>query len=384
MNAKRLILNMDWGDNALACLQKEGVPYTEERLGRSVQSWASAGFTDVLWRVSCLGRVNQHSAVERVSSMADARWNPGFRPFIEMVERYDPLAVGIRACREHGLRVYAWLDMFDEYWPGRQGRVIDLYPEMRFVDRSGLFYFAGVPNYAHPEVRDFKLRHIAEISEYGADGIFLSSRSHSNHWSPFHQRGMYGYNAPVTKAYQSRSGVDLTDLQAWSCQGWPVNHINYTGEAEDSQLLYQIQGEFHTQYLSEVKALLRRSGQELMVDLGMDCCGGVPPIGLAPFTYEVDRWFDEGIVDGILPLTTLPGGWERETYDDIEEHFAKAATYAVGNKAHVNVWINVNPSKYSGFDALKRMVNDFASAPSSALIQGYAFHEASTFEWGVR
>src|SRR3546814_5001333 len=134
---KRIVLNMDWGDNALASSWHGNEPYTEDRLLRSVQRWSEAGVTDVLWRVSCIGRVNQHSAIERVSSMDEVRYKPAFQPYIDMVQRYDPLKQGVKACREHGLRVFVWLDMFDEYLPWKRGRIIDIHPGAQYIDRSG-------------------------------------------------------------------------------------------------------------------------------------------------------------------------------------------------------------------------------------------------------
>lgn len=388
--SKRIIMNMDWGDNAIASSWYGGEAYTKDRLRRSVDAWARAGVTDVFWRVSCIGRVNQHSSVEYVNSMADipadVPGKPSFRPMIEMVQKYDPLEQGVRACREQGLRVYAWLDMFDEYylpWK-RRGRVVEDYPEMQFVDRSGCFYFDGVPNYAYEQVRRFKIRHIEEIAQYASDGIFLSTRSHAKQWSRFEQRGMFGYNEPVLQAYQTQTGVDLRVPSDWAGRGWPVSRIEYNGDPEDLGLLYKIQGEFHTRYLAEVKEVLRRAGQELMVDLGLGEYDGVPPVGLAPFYYDVHRWFDEGIVDAVVPLTYLPGGWGQEQYHTMPEQIDQAGRYARHNAAKVIVWVNVNAKRYPGFESIRSIVEELSVIPGVEQIDGFALHEAAGFEWGMR
>lgn len=382
---KRILLNMDWGDNALASSWFDSELYTEARLRRSVEAWAKAGVTDVLWRVSCIGRVNQHSSIERVSSLEDTRHRPNFGPMVEMVQRYDPLEQGVVACKEQGLRIYAWLDMFDEYLPGwTRGRVIEAYPEAQYVDRSGLFYFEGVPNYAYEQVRSFKLRHIEEIAQYNADGIFLSTRSHAKQWSRFDQKGMFGYNEPVLREYEARTGVDLCVPADWSGQGYPINRIQYNGEPEDLGLLYGIQGEFHTQYLAEVKAKLRPAGQKLLVDMGLGEYDGVPPMGLAPFRYEVGQWVAEDIVDTVVPLTYMPGLWGHEQYYTMPEALDHAGRYARRDDAEIIVWVNVNSDRYSGFKSVQSTVDDLSAMPGAAQVNGFALHEAATYEWGLR
>lgn len=377
-------LNVDWWSNNLLCREKEDALYSAERVHRDVASWAEAGVTTVFWRVTGVGRVAHQSKVEWMPTEDEKATLPtSIKPAVETLKVYDPLEVGIEACRKNGMKIYAWVDMFDEYWLGSQGRFTTENPECQFVDRSGLIYFKGVPCYAYPQTREFKLKHIAEVSEYQPDGVYLSCRAHGNHWNQFQQIGMFGYNEPVVNEYERRTGVNLCDVKNISPLGWPIDKIVYDGPAEDKELLYTIQGEFQTEYYRQVKEVLKSKSQQLIVDVGMGEYDGVMP-GFAPFKYEHEKWFEESIVDRIVMVLNLQGGWANEEYYNANDFLSMAWKYRKHEASSVLAWINVNPKTHGRLEGIRKLVGTLSQCHASTLLDGYTFHEAATLQRGFR
>ncbi len=107
-----------------------------------------------------------------------AAWNKGYA---EVIRDFNPPAVFIRAAHEQGLQVLAWLDLFDDGFPGFRSKFLDEHPHCQWVGRDGKTYFQGLTDYAWPEARAFRVAQARELLELGADGIHCSTSSHCRH-----------------------------------------------------------------------------------------------------------------------------------------------------------------------------------------------------------
>ena len=130
-----------------------------------------------------------------------------------VMRRIDPLAACAKYAHAHGMKVYAWATIFDSMYYAPPTEFFQRDPEYTWASKDGNKHIPGVPCYAYPEVRRYRLAQMKELLGYDVDGLFLSIRSHS----PWPGRGKgggnegargYGFNASVVKEYIRRFGKD--------------------------------------------------------------------------------------------------------------------------------------------------------------------------------
>lgn len=154
---------------------------------------------------------------------------------------------------------------------------------------------------AYPEVREYWLRKTAELIDAGADGIDLRTGNHTT----FSQQGdQFGFNAPVVAEYRKRYGVDIE-----------------TGDYDPARLR-EVQGDFLTTFIRELKALCEERGVELyghITFMMLNESGRLQNDEPANFEYQWKRWIDEKLFDGIT-IKYFPWPWDKQrlaAYDPI-------------------------------------------------------------------
>ena len=166
-----------------------------------------------------------------------------------ILERFDPLEAAIRLAHKHGMQLYPWLTLYDDY--GVQGdrasSIVNQHPEMSWRSKDGKTYYLGVTSYAYPEVVEFRMKQIKEIVSYGGDGLYLSNRSHSRppeynsaledftnkktercylEWIMANRAfieesqksaiGKYGFDLPAVEAYLKETGKEPENSPEWN------------------------------------------------------------------------------------------------------------------------------------------------------------------------
>ena len=238
------------------------------------------------------------------------------------------------------------------------------HPENLMVDRkTQRLYYQGVPCYAEQGAQDYCLAEIEELLERGADGISFHMDSHQINWWPpgFGERegDSFGFNAPLVREFERRYGV------------------NVLKQDYDKKKWYALQGEFFTQFLRRVKAVLK--DRPLIV--------GVPPEGYLAYSgrpywtgtlgafsqspgvridLEWQKWLQDGIVDGLrLYISGLQG-----PYGPYVLNVAEAMKRA-GRKGMF--CLNISSAD---IDELR----DLAGQVRAGTLDGMVIHEEADFE----
>jgi hypothetical protein len=283
------IASVSWPD-ALVFGEGDGRLLTPDAVARRMDVWREElGATTLHWR-----EVRTRHTQARTYAAAD---NP--RPHQRIIEAidWDDFAVVPRLAHERGMRAELYVSVLDEGRPllskrerGRsfhnamhgqhvtwQTQFSRANPEYTVVDRPGETRQWGVLCYSYAEVREHYRRRIRQYTEgYDWDGVILCLRTQAR---PAAFADQFGFNAPVRAAMRERCGVDILredfNLDVWR----------------------EVQGEFFTAFLRELRADLKPRGISISVGVQRGDIIG-PPIGNWPIQWRT--WAAEGLIDALV------------------------------------------------------------------------------------
>lgn len=275
-------LYVSWGDQILARREADRLD-TPARIAASLPEWMGlAGAPTVYWRISSW-RIRQDHEVRRTT--LSRYWEAVDQAFAAG----DPLRAAADTVHAAGGTIYAYETLFDEGSPASvlygdtapfpwQSRFTIEHPEFLVTDRAGTGHQWGVLEYAWPEVRRFMIaRFVKFLDDYPYDGIYLCTRTHS---PPASRADEYGYGAPIVAEFQRRYGVDLR-TEAFDPRAWEA-----------------LRGEYLTEFLRELSAVLHARGKRLAIGIPFGDVLG-PPYGHLALdwpTWVRDRLIDELVV----------------------------------------------------------------------------------------
>ena len=210
---------------------------------------------------------------------------------------WDDFEVVPRLSHEMGMPAYLYVPIFDEGRPladeaernvsyhnrghGRdhswQSTFTVEHPEYLTVDRSREKRQWGVLSLAYPEVRDHLCERFSNLLEgYDFDGLFVCLRSQSK---PGDFADEFGFNHPVRDEYLRRYGRDI-----WT-------------DDFDVGLWRDLQGEYLTAFLAQLREVTRASGHKL----GIGCARGDiigQPLGNASLQWR--EWLERDLIDQLV------------------------------------------------------------------------------------
>ena len=283
----RNIVSVSWGDH-LTFGEGDGLLDTPEKLRRRAPVWRDElGAGTLHWR-SGRGNPGRYrvargyaSAMKKVKGHVD----------------WDDYAVFTEVAHEAGMRAYLYMSLFAEGWPlpSKKERAVSFHNEMHgqhfswqsdfsrqhpqytAVDRSGEKRQWGVLSLAYPEVRKLlRDRFVSNLDGYDFDGLFLCMRTEAR---PAEFGDQLGFNEPVRADYLARYGRDIMtqdfDLQPWR----------------------DLQGDYLTTFLSEIRDALNESGKRLSIGCARGDVWG-PPFGNA--TLQWREWASRGLIDELV------------------------------------------------------------------------------------
>ena len=216
-------VNMDYNDEVVYSGGKE---YGEAEIMAFFEKCRKAGVTGVQWRVSIMGQMSYRSkgaATTFPGHMPIGDMEPGAQLVARILQKIDPLKIAVREAKKQGIQLYIWMTLSDE---GYTNDKIDHYnfpefliknPQCMLMDRKGNV-LKGTICYNEPAALKYRLDIVRELLAYGADGLYLCTRSHSSVFG--NDRGDdYGFNPAIVKEYKKRYGIDVLkenfDIAKW-------------------------------------------------------------------------------------------------------------------------------------------------------------------------
>ncbi|MEW6097551.1 MAG: family 10 glycosylhydrolase [bacterium] len=275
---KELILNVDYYDHVGFYKRL----YNEKRIEYLLRKCKQVGANTIFWRVSVCGKVAYHSKVRTVFDGGLKNNHPGNK-LAKILSKFDPLQVACEIAHSLDLKIYPWVTLFDDYYPGLQSTFSLKHPEYLFVSRDGKECFKGVLCYTYPQVRQHRLMQIKELSNYDIAGIYLCTRSHAAHSEYSTAPDKFGYNQPIVEEYEKRYG------------------INILKEDFDKELWYELQGEYFTLFLQQVKKELKKKNMALCVGINHRDDLSIPGASpMAKIKFNWRQWIKKGIIDELI------------------------------------------------------------------------------------
>ena len=260
VDAMRWVMEVDYHDLALNGITRDG-------LERLFANSAAAGIRAMFWSVAACGRAEYPSRILPQYDGRDRRAHS--QRGAAVVRSFDSLGAAVALAKQYGIRLSAYFRLFDDYWPGMEEPNLEKMGRVWWESRCGQFQLKGWPCYALPEVRDYKLRLVREIADYGVDGfLFGLTRSHSLYVNPFRQPNFWGFNQPWADEYQKRHGVDIRrfdQLVEHGCNEgsyakWGLTFINrfdYVGAAEfDLRAWHELKAECVVEFLRQARRII--------------------------------------------------------------------------------------------------------------------------------
>ena len=335
---KQLIIGIDVANN-LYCGYEMGYYYGEDRLRGLIRNAAAAGIDTIYWRVSATGQVSYPSKVRTVIGDRPARVSGFQRTSVEnlIVRQCDPPAVAVDEAARCGLKVFAYVTLFDEYYPGMESAFEVRNPRFTWKHLSQDHHIRGLLSYAYPEVRRHRLAELKELIAYGVDGIYLdTARSHSGvqpvRGLPLTARSpylCYGYNEPEVEAFRDETGLDPLAVDRTGNEYLPMHLEEY----------HRFRGRYLTQFIREARELTRESGIELSVGFYTDAACYLSPAGqrgrvvMGRFGHDWQTWVAEDLVDSIVLIAEHRRYGARDWREHSEAQFADAR--ARGKKVYI-------------------------------------------------
>lgn len=305
-DGKELTLNLDFFD---VCIGTDCWDLKDNggEMDRLMATAAHYGVDRILFRVSVCGAVCYYTKVmypanERAfenyhRDILDGGVGniPSYIPrMAQVMADIDPLAECIKAGHKYGMQVWAWVTVFDSLYYAPPEEFFQSHPEYTWVSREGTQHIPGVPCYAHPEVREYRLAQMRELLTYAPDGIYLSMRSHS----PWPNRGKaqdpveecgarnFGFNGPVVAAYRQRYGIDPRTVDPDS-----LGALRFV----------KLKAEFLKTWLAEVHELTRAAGVQLAMNTSLSAAD---PVNANWMHIPADDLAREHVVDELCILAS--------------------------------------------------------------------------------
>lgn len=294
--SQRLFGMLDYTDEAFWWGRAE----TEDDLRAMVYRHQQTGFGRIYWR--CFGTHLDNSlavpeAVPRWTEADEERWCAqqdcavGWRPYLELPRRFDPLQVAVEYGREIGVEVHAWVRMTNfnrnpraEFWH----RNPQFYAQMLVTEKDPetgqpvpvkpyqRTPYPRVLSLAYPEVRAFYLEFFRQIASTGTPGILIDLLRHPP---------IAGYEPIVSAAFQEQYGIPMEELDVY----------------HDPRVQEHL-----SQYL---EAFLR----DLHREIGPDVEISVRSSGPDKYALRGARWIQEGLIDTLVDGHWYSGNGPRPT-----------------------------------------------------------------------
>jgi hypothetical protein len=217
-------VNMDYYDNVYYAHNLKLETYDEPAIINYFTRCRELGVTGVQWRVSVLGQMAYPTRVGTMypGKMPADRLDKDALRLVVILQTIDPLAIAVREAKKNGIKLYIWMTLSDESYKDQIANYCVsefqiAHPETMLLNRKGEC-LPGTMCYNEPAALEYRLGIVKELLAYGADGLYLCTRSHSTTFG-VDSGDEYGFNPAIVAEYKRRHGVDILtqdfDVEKW-------------------------------------------------------------------------------------------------------------------------------------------------------------------------
>jgi hypothetical protein len=343
-----------------------GTVETEDDIRAIVYRHRESGFGRIYWRA-----FGSHLDTSVEVPEANARWSDaeeqawikaqhtktGWRPYLDLPKKFDPLKVAVDYGKKNDCEVHAWVRMtnfnrapYANFWHDhpefstqmiahktdpKTGKFVPIKPYVRSPYRRVL-------SFAYPEVRAFYVKFFKQLASTGTKGILIDLLRHPP---------IVGYEPIVSEAFKKKYGKEMEELDVYH------------------DPLVQ---EFISEYLRLFLVDLRK-------EIGNDIEIAVRSSGPSKYALRGKEWIDAGLINTIIDGNWYSGYGPRPT---IEETIK-----AAGNRGHafaIAETLDVDPKKGWGRrpgDLSPEAILALASYYSDRGVERFGIYESTVFTW---
>jgi hypothetical protein len=343
-----------------------GTLESEDDVRAIVYRHGQAGFGRVYWRAFGSHLDNSVALPEAAARWSDddeKRWckqqncQAGWKAYIDLTRKFDPLKVAVEYGSKNGVEVHAWVrftnfnrEPYANFWHDhpefavqmlattkdpKTGAPVPLQPYRKSAYRRVL-------SLAYPEVRAFYVKFFKEIAGTGTRGILIDLLRHPP---------IVGYEPIVADAFKKKYGTDLEERDIYH-----------------DPLVQEFISEYLRLFLVELR---KEVGKEVEI--------AVRSSGPSKYALRGKQWIEDGLIDTIIDGNWYSGNGPRPTIDETVaavgkrgRAFAIAESYDVDPK---NGWKKRNGDLSA--DAILALTKNYSGRGAAH----FGLYESTVFTW---
>src|SRR5262245_44150059 len=124
--SKVLALSIDYKDQIYLAYDR-GVVFGKEEIVELLRTARRAGFDEIYWCVSAVGKVTYPSKVMTVLDGTGLR-SPNYSPTGVILKQIDPLALAVRTAHALGMKIFIYIRLYDFAYPGLEQQFFRAHP----------------------------------------------------------------------------------------------------------------------------------------------------------------------------------------------------------------------------------------------------------------
>jgi hypothetical protein len=367
---RRLFGMLDYTDEVFWWGTVEGPDDVKAIVGRHAQ----AGLGRVYWRIYGSHLDNSTAVPDATAVWTDAdekRWckaqncRAGWKSYIDLTRRFDPLAVAVAAGAKVGCEVHAWVrftnhnrEPYSRFWhdhPEYRAQMVATRKDPKTGQRVPIkpykrSSYPRVLSMAYPQVRAYYLSFCKQVAGTGTKGILIDLLRHPP---------VAGYEKVVSDAFRAKYGSDLEERDIYHD---PLAQEHLAG------------------YLRLFLVDLRKA-------VGPDVEIGVRSSGPDKYALRGKEWVAEGLIDTIIDGNWYSGNGPRATIDATVA--AAAARDGKRSRLPARAFAIAEPSDVDPVNGWRRREGFLSPEAIAALAKHYSrrgvarfgLYESTIFTW---
>jgi hypothetical protein len=343
-----------------------GALESEDDVRAIVYRHRQAGFGRVYWRAFGSHLDNSLAVPEAAPRWTEAdekRWCQaqqcpvGWRPYIDLTKKFDPLKVAVEYGAKNGCDVHAWVRMtnfnrepYASFWhdhpefraqmvAGRTDAKTGKWEPIRPYKRSP---YPRVLSLAYPEVRAFYVSFFKQLAGTGTRGILLDLLRHPP---------IAGYEPVVSEAFKKKYGADMEERDVYH-----------------DPLVQEHLGQYLRLFLVDLRKAV-----------GKDVEIAVRSSGPQKYALRGREWVAEGLIDTIIDGNWYSGNGPRPTIDETVQAVAPR-----GRALAIAETLDVDPKKGWGRRPgwlAPDAIDALAGAYSGRGVASFGLYESTLFTY---